>query len=166
MTPPRSLVWASLLRLADCLCTSVKEAGLPDLCFCGVQPGAAVVYDFIHSGGCEDSDGMGWVRLGSVFFSRDGQQPAPSTVPCGTDKAFTFDIGIVRSMPLGDDGEPPSAEQFLEAAAQQVSEMEAMARAVTCCYERDASLSTYAPIGPDGGAIGGFWRGVAPADAD
>lgn len=156
-----NLIWPKLEQLRDCLCESVVAAGLTPLCNCSIMPGAAIAYDFIHNGECEDSDGMGWVRLGSVYLTRSFPLAANSIVPCDqATSAFTVDVGIIRSMPLAEDGEGLDAADFEAAADIQTSEMAVIQQAILCCYgsQNDlVMLGGYTPVGPDGGAIGGFW---------
>ncbi len=160
-----SVTWDILVDVAACLCDAVAKAEMDDLCFCGILPGTAVAADYIN-GGCEDSDGMGWVRLVNLVPTQKFPQPlVVADAACASINAIGIEVGILRSMPSGtSDGEPPDAADMQAAAERQVLEAELMKTVIACCYGNGALLGTYAPLGPAGGAIGGYWQFSAPSD--
>lgn len=155
------LAWDKLSSLASCLCAAIEEANVDPVCFCGVMPGAAVALDYINFG-CDKSDGMAWVRLTTSYLTESFPNQLVRETKCGSEVAVVAEIGLVRSMPPSEDGEPPDAALMLAAAERQVTEAALMRRAVVCCLKSGSILGTYQPIGPDGGAIGGQWMVSIP----
>lgn len=159
-TPPLNLVWPRLLELLDCLCTRINDSALDPVCVCEAMPGMNVALDYAL-GGCSagGADGMAWVRLTSIYMTSNFPAQLQGTVRCdNAEVAFAFEMGIIRSMPLGDDeGNPPPLEMMLAATERQVSEAMLIANAILCCYDTDVAMGTYTPIGPEGGAVGGRW---------
>lgn len=149
-------VWAKLSKLSSCLCAAIEEAGVDPVCFCGVMPGVAVALDYTNFG-CKTSDGMAWVRLSTEYLTEAFPNPLVRESKCGTEIAFVAEVGMVRSMPLNDDGEPPDAATMMAAAERQITEASIMRKAVVCCLKSGSILGAYTPVGPDGGAIGGSW---------
>jgi hypothetical protein len=148
-------IWPGLTELATCLCSELEEAQLPDLCFCGVLPGADVPADYVS----EDA-GMAWVRLMNVYPSTIFPSTDTSLKSCVVPLAAQVEIGVLRCSPSPDDaGTPPSAAAMWEATRLQMADMAAMYRAVRCCYAKGKAmvLGQYTPIGPQGGVVGGTW---------
>jgi hypothetical protein len=147
-----------MVQLAACLCTQAKEDGSPDLCFCGVLPGDAVVADYVGEG-CEDACGMAWVRLVTAYPSNGVGRIAEGVGNCGKELGADLEIGFLRCLPEPDaDGTPPTHEEMLEAVEQQTADMFTMLKAVTCCdalSSKDYILSAYTPTGPMGLIYGG-----------
>ena len=148
--------WPQLTRLRDCLCATLDDWGLPEPCFCGVVAGAMVPQDYV--GSCTGKQGMAWVRLASVapmlVYSDTG-----AAIPCGMPLTATVDVGVTRMAPtLNSRGEPPTVEQQEAAALLTTNDMSAAHQAITCCFgSRDVRVLTWAPLGPDGGVVGGVW---------
>lgn len=151
-------VYAKLKLLRDSLGQAVTDADLPPLCSLAVQPGNALALDFVECGD-DGSNGMGWVMLQSAFPSNRLPQPVAGVITCSTDTALTAQVGIVRNMPIPDDGEPLDDATYLALAEAQMTEMEVMRAAIVCYYgkDRDVVLGAYTPTGPQGGAVGGYW---------
>lgn len=164
--------WAALNRLAECLCESVDAAVLAGdlhaaLCRCGISPGGEVAYDFIGNADCGESDGQGFVVMLGAYNSTRFPQPDQGFDPCGINSmAIVVNVGIIRSIPISEDGEPMTADEMLAASLIQVTEMELIKTALTCCYVEKSrlagssslvSLGTYTSAGPVGGAVGGYW---------
>lgn len=148
--------WASLSRLRTCLGGAITEAGLPPVCTLTVMPGQGVAHDFINS--CNDGkDGLAWVQLTTEYASSNVVQPTRGITKCGEDYAIGVNVGIIRSFPIPEEGEPPDAIMFEAMALQQLREMEVIRYALVCCYPEDVMLGSYTPIGPQGGAFGGAW---------
>lgn len=158
--------WQVLTQMADCLCEAVSTSQLDPLCFCSVLPGGGqVAFDFVN-GNCDESDGMGWVRLVTLYPTRIFPQPiVEGAGNCNSILAVGVEVGIVRSVPLGDEeGNPPDMATMMAVAQQQAEESELIRRAIACCYGNGALVGTYAPVGPGDGAIGGYWQFSAPSD--
>lgn len=151
-------VQEKLEQIAACVCAQIEVDGLPATCFCGILPGAEIALD--HVGDCaEGVCGMAWVRLIAVYPSTIVGQPNESPNNCSSLIGMDVELGIVRcaSMPA-DDGTPPSAADLQADAALQVADLMALRKAVFCCgNEKDLVLGAYTPVGPAGGAVGGFW---------
>lgn len=152
-----------LCSLAACVCAELTPTGRPgpDLCFCGVLPGDIADAGLAGlDGNCEDGCGMAWVRLESAYPAVSVGQVSTDENSCGTYLGLDIEIGTLRCIELGEDGEPPSAAAFETAVRQQLSDMEAVRRAVKCCdslRDLDYLLGVYAPAGPQGGVAGGVW---------
>lgn len=151
-------LWPALMELTTCLCAEVANAGLPELCFCGLVPGDTVAWDYIGDTG----QGMAWVRLMNIYPS--AAFPAVDSTlrsSCASPLAAQVEMGILRCAPSPDsDGTPPSMAAQWEATRLQLADMAAMYAAVRCCYDRQENmvLGQYNPAGPEGGVVGGTWQ--------
>lgn len=145
-------IFSTMVMLQQCLCEEIESRNLPEVCFCSVVPGAQTIYDFSEGG-------QAWVRLQTAFPTRTFPQQDESLRNCAAGIAYGLEIGIVRCAPmLSEDGDPPSAAEQFEATRLQMADMMAMRAAIQCCMaKKDSLLSTYVPIGPEGGALGGSW---------
>ena len=157
------IAYPRMVELAACLCTELTASGLPDVCFCGVLPGAMVALDTCGGCGATGKCGQAWVRLVSVFPSNNF--PNPDSAPtCASLLAFELEIGVMRCAPAMDSrGNPPTVAQQLDAVRLQTADMLAMRRAVACCMggtDNAYFLGTYSPYGPQGGCVGGSWTVV------
>lgn len=149
-------VYDTLTNIAACLCAEVEEADGPDLCFCGVIPGDAVVAEY--AGDCDSKCGMAWVRLITAYPSVAVGQQSLRLGNCGNQVGFEVEMGILRCIPM--DEEPLEPEELAAATDQQITDMSTMRRAITCCdslSSKDFILGPYAPSGPLGGLVGGTW---------
>lgn len=148
---PTSTVGEVLEEVADCLCAQIAADGLPDVCFCGVVPGANVVADQV--GNCGDVCGMAWVRLEQMYPSTVVGQPSAEPGNCAKGLAVDIEVGIIRCI----ESEPDAAD-LLAAAELQAADAQCMFRALTCCPclpSMNTLVSPYTPLGPDGGTVGG-----------
>jgi hypothetical protein len=157
--PGPTLPWPAnhLTELASCLCAEL--GGGDDLCFCGVIAADQPVLDYC--GACEgNACGEAWVRLVTVIPIVDPSTTSASN-PCNAPLQAAVEVGVARCAPMpGDDGEPPSMADQLEAALQQVADMRAALRAIRCCPAygaKDFDVVEWLPIGPEGGCLGGAW---------
>ena len=150
---PDTTVWPLLVELKDCLCQELTDAELkPSDCFCGIVPGADVPYDY--------DNGMAWVRLTGANPSRTFPNTAVFSNGCGAPLAFGVEVGSLSCIPgLSPGGGFPTDDVREEAARVQITTMQAMRRAITCCMPRglEILLQGYIPVGPDGGLVGGIW---------
>ena len=157
-----NVLFSKLASLATCLCAQIEQDGRPRTCFCGVIPGDAAVMEY--AGNCADACGMAWVRLMTMFPSESVGQASEVPGNCGKELSVIIEVGIMRCIALGDSrGNPPSPEQLLGAADNQVEDALTMQRAILCCPDieiADTILSAYNPSGPLGGQVGGTWQVV------
>lgn len=150
MTPHEVLV-----DLAACLCASLTPDGEEEhgLCFCGILPGDNVAIDYIDD--C-NTCGMAWVRLERAYPASGIGIAATDVTNCATPLGLDIELGVVRCISTGVNGEAPRPEDLLEAAEQMDADLLAIRRAISCCGELDVeySVSEYQPIGPEGGVVG------------
>lgn len=153
-----SPIMVRLAALAECLCAQIIADGLPEPCFCGLVPGEAPAIEYVTN--CDDDKcGMAWVRLAAVAPITGVGLPSIVVNNCNAEIGYDAEVGIMRCAPVGDtDGTPPPSDDLLQAADLQIADMFAMYRAIACCGALgDFIIETYTPVGPDGGAVGGFW---------
>ena len=145
---------AILADLATCLCAQILTDDLPQVCFCGVVPGEEVALDYV--GDCADACGMAWVRLSTAYPSVSIGQPAGIPGNCTMGIGVEIEMGIVRCLDVGEGSTPPEPTSLTASAVLQVADMMAMWRALHCCQNaKDFIIGQYAPIGPEGGVVGG-----------
>lgn len=159
-------IYPAMVALSGCLCAELTASGLPTPCFCGVLPGANVPMAYCGEctgvSGANGCGGQAWVRLDTGFPSVIFPSPAETTV-CNTGLVVGMEIGVLRCMQtMEEGGEAPSLDEQVRATRLQLADMQAMRRAVMCCdWRRDPDsqllLSTYTPVGPEGGCVGGTW---------
>lgn len=144
-----------LEALATCLCGEVKSGGAPDVCFCGVLPGAEVALDY--QGDCSDVCGMAWVRLVTTYPATVIGQANEQPGNCASQTGFDVELGVVRCIDVLDaQGNPPSPAELLTSTRLQMADRDAIVRAILCCYTtKDFLLGAYTPYGPEGGMVGG-----------
>lgn len=141
---------AILTSLAACLCEELEHP----TCFCGVFAGADP-YDAM--GECDGDDcGQAWVRLLAVYPSAAVGIADVSLRNCGMGLSYDVEIGVLRCAAVQE--EAYTEAEMLAYASKQYSDMLAMRRAVVCCDLDEYILTTYVPVGPDGGVIGGVWN--------
>lgn len=147
-------VMTLLTSLSACLCGEVQKrvnAGDMDaLCFCGVLPGNEVPFDYA-------SEGMAWVRVSMIT-------PMPvetSGRVCAMEYDVTVQMGMLRCAPtIDDNGDLPDVEEMLTSTGAQHRDMGLMHQVITCCdtgIGSDPVIIDYAPVGPEGGIVGGAW---------
>ena len=159
-------IFSQIAKIAECLCTTISDNGMPGLCFCGIIAGETA-YDATGIGdGCgddyvEDSGcGQAWVRLVSAYPSSNVGQADVMPGNCGNGFGFDLEIGILRCIRIEEEGGVLPAEEMLEAVQLQIADMLIMQKALQCCPALDTKdfvLGQYAPIGPMGGLVGGTW---------
>lgn len=147
----------------SCLCEALGD-GDDQPCFCGLYSGPLTVADWCSCStdrrgvkGC----GMAWVRLDrGPWPTTSFPQVAQGPNNCGSQLAIQLELGVYRCLPVSAaDGEPPTAVQQAEATIQQLADMAAMHRVITCCeaiQDRPHVMGTYLPRG-DGDCGGGIW---------
>lgn len=144
----------SLEALTDELRADGTDA---DLCARTVFGGSAVPLDFGECGG------MAWVRLASAVPSASFPTPTTSVDNCAYSLALTVEMGVARPAPMGEQGingyQPPTEDEEFESAQSQMLDMDAMHRALVALRRAHdlMVLGSYAPLGPEGGVVGGVW---------
>lgn len=159
MVAVTNLVFDRLTDLAACLCAQIEKDGGPEPCFCGVIPGDAAVGDY--AGDCDEKCGMAWVRLVAAYPATGVGVADETAGNCSASLGFDVEVGILRCIPIHDDGSPLTPEEATDATTLQVADMLTMWRAITCCEaitSKDYILGGYAPMGPLGGLVGGGFQ--------
>jgi hypothetical protein len=146
----------SALDLAACVCTALVERGAGEPCWCGIAPGSEASWV-----GCTDCGsgncGSAWVRLDSAFPYTTFPDSEPG-LTCTASLGYTIEVGVVRCMPLNDDGSALDTATSLDVALASAADMMALRHAVECCFgDTLHSLVGWSPLGPQGGCVGGFW---------
>jgi hypothetical protein len=154
VSTPVTVVQAAAEALAGCLCDALADG--PDLCFCGILPGAAVPLDVgFGDGTC---GGMAYVRITSIYPSTSvgvaNIEPSNCTWGTGVD----LEMGVYRPFPIEVDGTSPPPDVQLEMTRLQMWDAEAMRKALCCNWlpKMDFVVGQYAPAGPAGGVLGGI----------
>lgn len=145
-----------LTSLADCLCATLKQEGLPDLCFCGVLPGSTIPTDLAGFDSC-DNAGMGWTRLVTSYPAAGVGVAARDISKC-VGIGFDVEVGVMRAVTVEDD--IPTSKETGEETQLQIEDMVAARKAIECCdgySNKDYILGQYQPAGPLGGLVGGSW---------
>ena len=147
-------------ELSECLCAQIldPENGVPDVCYCGIVPGEQAIGNY--AGDCKTKCGMAWVRLAGLYPMAAIGQPSIQPGNCGTGLGIDVEMGILRCIEVGDEqGNMISPEEMLAATQLQIADALVMHKAVLCCEaipSKEAMLSTYTPVGPNGGLVGGI----------
>lgn len=147
--------WPIITHLTECLCRQVALAGLGSMCICSPMPGAGVAADYV-----EDGQGMAWVRLAGAYPSV-AFPTLDETGVCWSPLAIALEVGVLLCAPvIGERGELPGVVDQMQTTRLQMAALAAMRKAVQCCFPasaRDVVLGAYAPVGPEGGVVGGAW---------
>lgn len=162
------LVMPWLTRIWDCLCEVMPSTVGGNVCFCGLRPGNQIPMDYCDCS--ENGCGQAFVNLLSMYPSKIFPQP-DRTAGCDGPLAARIQVGIYRCVPVvadpnarGKTGmEAPTVIQMMEATRVQMSDMNAMLRALKCCASDDPKrfmIEGYTPVGPSGGCGGGQWSVV------
>lgn len=153
------IAWPVLIQLADCLCTELVTAGLPPTCICAPFPGEAVATDYVNQ-----DQGMAWVRLASMFPSSAFPAQDGTASGCLMPMAAQLEVGVLYCAPVTQgrsNRTPPGLSAMFDSTRLQMAAMAAMLRAIECCLgaanRKSVALGAYAPLGPDGGVVGGTW---------
>ena len=149
-----------LTEVASCLCSSISDTeDVPDVCFCGLLPGAEVPGDYCDGG-------QAWARLVGIspYVSQGGEQQGGKPCQAG-DFIVGVEIGILRCAPMPDDeGQAPSMAEQLDATLLQMKDMGVLRLVIGCCeLSNDITVEPgdYTPIGPEGGCLGGTFTFTA-----
>lgn len=158
-----------LVALAACVCNELTAIGRPAGCFCGVVHGDEFpvdVGDCSASGVSHGCSGSAWVRLMTAYPTDIFPSPASVLTNCGTSMAYQIEVGIARCARAfserGWEGEAPTVAERLAEADEAIQDMEALRRAILCCWnpnrDRDIILGSYVPLQSSGGTGGGTWN--------
>lgn len=154
---PDVSVWPVAEAMAACLCDELVRSRLPEVCFCGLLPGAVPSDQMGESLG-----GQAWVRVVRMFpsstFPLQDNRPR---ISCGSELTVELELGVLRCAPMASANGtvPPTMEETWEATRLQMADAAAMRRAAVCCYDESdlVVLGQYVPYGPMGGVVGGMW---------
>jgi hypothetical protein len=145
-----------LVDLAACVCDALAERGAGVPCWCGIVPGAEASWV-----GCTECDsgrcGSAWVRLDGVWPYVSFPNPEVG-LTCAATMGYTVEVGVVRCMPLNDDGSPLDTAESLDVALAGAADMQALLYAISCCFgDVLHTVDSWVPVGPQGGCVGGYW---------
>lgn len=147
-----------MVELLNCLGNELAMTTSGMTCWHGIAPGADTAL-----AGCASCDegrcGVSWIRLVSIFQSDTFPSPSEWS-KCGTPLAYELEMGVVRCMPLEQDGSDPDPDVMLETTLIQLEDQQAMFKAIQCCLDVKGvlvSIAPYEPQGPDGGCVGGLY---------
>lgn len=147
-----------MTTLRNDLISEFEERGWDEPCFIEFMPGDAVALNYAL--GCDP--GQAWIRLVGVAPPEDVVVPA--SAECYHYLAMTFEMGIIRSAPVGDEeGNPMTAAESYATTLRQLAEMGAMLSVMQGADlpdDEEIKGLNYQPFGPDGGAVGGTWTGT------
>ena len=149
-----AVIFPALLKLKDCLCNELDQAGLSELCDCELLHGLGAFPDQPAIG-----KGIAWVGLNSIFPSKLFPSPDGDIENCTAPLAAAVSIGVIRCYKVRERGE--TLDEMRGYLDMQMADMAAMRRAIVCCAKDEdiaVSLGTYTPLGPDGGSYGGVWN--------
>lgn len=148
-----------LAELLEALSAQIRAAGKEDdYCSVTVQPGNAVSFDFGPESGC---GGIAWTRLVA-------SGPAPGGNSCTAWLVHTIEVGMVGPVPgleytLGEYTVPDDVELF-DAAQRQSDELVMMFTALQRSGVAGLTIGDYAPSGPEGGVMGGYFTVTVDGD--
>lgn len=147
-------------RLNDALIefTGCIGEGLDDLCSYGLTIGETYVpFDPDPEDGCEDDEvacSQAWVRVTSVSSVSDGSWGGD----CATVMRIGLEVGVLRCIPVPDNGEAPQASDVLVGATQAMDDMNTIhCAAMGCEVWQSITTGQWSPLGPRGGQVGGSW---------
>lgn len=151
---PLTVPQAAAEALAGCLCAALSEG--PELCFCGVLPGAAVPLDVgFGDGSC---GGMAYVRVTAIYPATTVGVANLQPSNCEWGTGLDLEMGVYRPFPIDDEGNSPDPDVQLEATRWQMWDVQQMRKALCCDWlpKMDYIVGQYAPAGPNGGVLGGI----------
>lgn len=155
-----TVIFPTLQRLIECLCSELAKAKGPSLCYCGLMVGDQMPLELSKcgEGGC---GGVAWVRPVQGYASTEFPDPDESPT-CVAPLAMTVEIGVARCYPRGDIRNPIDPQEMFEAMRLYMSDMRAIRRAVSCClgdasYQGSYAMGTWEPIPAGNGISGGTW---------
>lgn len=148
--------YALLTDIAACLCAELGDG----LCFCGVVPGREFAHDYIWTCDTDGPCGAAWVRLVTAYPADGVGVRQQNPTGCGTSLGLDVEVGVLRCVEQPSNGKAPTEEMLAVAAEEQLGDLVAIRRMLSCCSsltDLDYTLGTYTPIGPRGAVAGGTW---------
>lgn len=150
-----------LAGLLEGLTAQIRAVGKEDdYCSITVQPGTAVSFDFGPESGC---GGIAWTRLVA-------SSPAIGSNGCAMWLVHTIEVGMVGPVPgldytLGEYSVPDDIELF-DSAKRQSDEMMMIFKSLQGSDVKGLTIGDYAPSGPEGGVLGGYFTVTVDGDDD
>lgn len=145
-------------RLLACFCTALAANPNPPR-YCALRGGEEVAQDLGSRVGDECCEGLGYVKVASIFPSTDFPEQDNVSYECVRAWAVTFELGVFRCAP-GQVGTLVPAAAWQATAQQLMDDAQAMRKAI-CCLTAQLPPGTgqlpgaWVPLGPQGGCIGG-----------
>lgn len=163
LTRPDAKFLPALMALKECLCNELAASGGPAPCFCGLVPAGQPPLGILDCG--KGDCGVAWVAPVTVFPSSTFPSPDDGFVACASPLAMSINVGVARCHPRPARGSAQAdVQDYFEASALYLSDMQAMRRALLCCAKQspdlDISLGSWEAIEPSGGISGGVWNAV------
>jgi hypothetical protein len=159
-----------LALLLQELVDQLREANLLDsMCTVTAYPGNAVPVDYA---GGDECGGMAWVRHVSSNPTVQFPSADVSVDNCYSTLAHIIEVGIIRPAPIpesdGSTVDLPDAIEHLNSALDLADDMMVMQKAIARAAKSIdfVILGSYAPVGPEGGAVGGTWSLTVGEDDD
>lgn len=150
--------------ILDCLLAALADHDAR-VCRSFIAPGLTVPWDDCCPD-CGGAEGQAWVGVGPAGMFPAGPFPSQDTSPqrCAPHEyAAEVVVGVLRCAHTVDDqGHPPTAVQVTADAAKVHRDAAIVRDALLCCYAADLDpgefrLGAWAPLGPQGGCVGGQW---------
>lgn len=154
LTPTEQLQDA-LLGFTGCIGQSLE-----DICSYGLTIGEAYIpFDPDDDSPCDPEEipcSQAWVRVMHVLPTDVSETFAGSE--CTSVLSITLEAGVIRCIPIEEEGEAPKESDVLAAAMQSMADMLAIqCAALGCEVWESIILNEWVPHGPLGGQYGGTW---------
>ncbi len=155
---PEETTGADRLNDAMVAFTGCIGNALPDICSYGWTIGETYVpFDPDPEDDCDEDEAACsqlWVRVEAI--QPTGQQSWNGD--CASVLVVTLEVGVLRCIPIPEDGEAPTASDVLISAVQSMDDMNAIyCAAMGCEVWASITAGTWQPSGPLGGQYGGIW---------
>jgi hypothetical protein len=153
-----------LTEIAACLTATLEDEGGPGFCYSGLMFGQQnMPLGLVDQG---QNLGVAWVRPVTTFPSTTFPLPDdPSTrIACRAGFAMEIEIGVARCAPRARDRSMyVDPQDVFEATRLYMADMQAMKRAVLCCYkpshpEALVAFGVWTPLEVAAGITGGTWQ--------
>lgn len=166
MTDPGVLPVAE--RLLDCLQTALADVADPPANV-SLRVGTQVEL-LLSQTRDECCEGVGWVRVASIYPSAVFPQPDLQAVPCWPVQwAAILEMGVARCAPTPEASELPTPDEWNTVAETVLSDAAAMRRALCCFTDLDPDRmyipGLWQPLPADGGCVGGYMQATIAIDA-
>lgn len=155
-----------LTALAECLTAELEKQGGPPLCYSGLMIGQ----QNFPLGLVDQTNNLGvaWVRPVITFPSATFPLPDDPSVTartsCKSRLAMEIEIGVARCAPAASGRAAyVDPQDIFEATRLYMADMQAMKRALLCCYkpqDKDRLVATgaWTPLEAMGRVSGGSWQ--------